>query len=64
MTHLPAQAISFSTPWYRLTNNLEQELVRHRRDTPREGVALSSWDVESMDSMNIDWTAIEGAMKQ
>jgi len=24
MTHLPAQAISFSTPWYRITNNLEK----------------------------------------
>jgi len=64
MPHLPAQAISFSTPWYRLTNNMEQEFIRHRRDTPGEAAALSSWDVDPTDSKNIDWIAIEGAMKK
>jgi len=63
MTHLPAQAISFSTPWYRLTNDMEQELISHRRDTPGEAEALSSWEVDPTDSKNIDWIAIEGAMK-
>jgi len=58
MTHLPAQAVSF-----RLTNNLEQELVRHCRDTPGERVALAYWDVDPTDSMNVDWVAIEGALK-
>jgi len=64
MTHLPAQAISFSTPWYRLTNNLEKELVRHRRDTPGEEAALSNWEVDPTESNNVDWIAIEQAMKQ
>jgi len=32
MPHLPAQQISFSSPWYRLTNNMESEFSRSRRD--------------------------------
>jgi len=64
MPHLPAQQVSFSNMWYRMTNNLEKELVRWRRDSKAEESSLTSWKINKPNAKYADWLALEGAMKK
>jgi len=48
MPHLPTQQVSFSNMWYRMTNNLEKELVRWRRDSRAEESSLTSWNIKKV----------------
>jgi len=47
-----------------MTNNLEKELVRWRRDSRAEESSLTSWNIKKPNAKYIDWLALEGAMKK
>jgi len=47
-----------------MTNNLEKELVRWRRDSRAEEASLTSWNIKMTNAEYIDWLALEGAMKK
>ena len=55
MPHLPAQQVSFFSPFHRLTNNISEELIRLYRDTKTESTIMEQWNVPSHLLQSIDW---------
>ena len=47
-----------------MTNNLEKEIVRWRRDSGAELAALTSWNIKMKNAQYVDWLALEGAIKK
>jgi len=64
MPHLPAQQISFSSPWHRLTNNMESEFSRSRRDFIGEKEALRGWNIKETLAADVDWTSLEQSIRK
>ena len=58
MPHLPAQQVSFSSPFHRLTNNTLEEIIRLYRDTKAESTLMEQWSIPHHLLQSIDWYGI------
>ena len=59
MPHLPAQAVSFSSPFHRLTNNTSEEIVRLHRDSRTEETLIDHWNISPSILHKIEWYGLK-----
>ena len=57
--HFPAQQISLSTPYFRITGNFVENLVKYHRDTIVEKHITRKWNIHPSLMPSINWNAIK-----
>ena len=60
--NLPAQKISFSDPYSRITHNFSDELIKHHRDIRIDQKLEDKWNINACNLQLIDWLSLEKAV--